>query len=203
LDAVASDWIEGVVSATPSSSTQFEVVTNDVFLASTGSLIANNVSPGDRITVNLKSGAMFGVDSQGLTLPADAITFQIANDTSVLRPSQTVAVRVASFTAANGSTPGSVSVDLVELRFTRVVGTVFSSAPPNNFFIQNLPPFFGANTQKKVQLTQAAAPQTAPTNFDGITDVTGLSNGQIISIRAIYFGPTSAIPFAAAKLRKH
>ncbi len=203
LDTVASDWIEGVVTATPSSSTQFDVVTNDVFLASTGSLIANNVSLGDRITVNLKPGVMFGVDSKGLTLPADATTFQSANDTSVLRPAQTVAVRVASFTAANGSTPGSVSVDLVELRFTRVATAVFSSAPPNNFFIQNLPPFFGTNTQEKVQLTQAAAPQTAPTTFDGVADVTGLSNGQIVSIRAIYFGPTSAIPFSAAKVRKH
>src|SRR5882762_5771752 len=120
------------VTATPSSSTQFDVVTNDMFLASTGSMIANNVRLGDRITVNLKPGAMFGVDSKGLTLPADATTFQSANDTSVLRPGQTVAVRVASFTGANGSTPGSVSVDLVELRFTRVAAAVFSSAPPNN-----------------------------------------------------------------------
>ena len=203
LDTVASDWIEGVVTATPSSSTQFDVVTNDMFLASTGSMIANNVRLGDRITVNLKPGAMFGVDSKGLTLPADATTFQSANDTSVLRPGQTVAVRVASLTAAGGSTPGAVSVDLVELRFTRVAATVFSSAPPNNFFIQNLPPFFGTNTQEKVQLTQAAASQTAPTNFDGVTDPTGLSNGQVVSIRAMYFGPGSAIPFSAAKVRKH
>jgi hypothetical protein len=106
-------------------------------------------------------------------------------------------------TGGSGSTPGSVSVDLVELRFTRVAAAVFSSAPPNNFFIQDLPPFFGTNTQERVQLTQAAAPQTAPTTFDGVVDVTGLSNGQIISIRAIYFGPTSAIPFSAAKVRRH
>lgn len=203
LGAVTSDWIEGVVTATPSSSTQFEVVTNDVFLASTGSLIANNVSLGDRITVNLKSGATFGVDSKGLTLPADAATFQSANDTSVLRAGQTVAVRVAAFTASSGSTPGSASVDFVDLRFTRVAAAVFSSAPPTNFSIQDLPPFFGTNTQEKVQLTQAALPQTAPTDFDGIADVTGLSNGQVVSIRAVYFGPGSAIPFSAAKVRKH
>lgn len=203
LDTVTSDWIEGVVSTTPSSSIQFEVVTNDVFLASTGSLIANNASPGDRITVNLKSGVMFGVDSKGMTLPAEATSFQGANDTSVLRPGQTVAVRVAAFSAGSGSTPASVSVDFLELRFTRVAGAVFSSAPPTNFSIQDLPPFFGTSTQEKVQLTQSAAPQTAPTNFDGITDVAGLSNGQIISIRAIYFGPASATPFSAAKVRKH
>jgi hypothetical protein len=203
LDAVASDWIEGVVTATPSSSTQFEVVTNDVFLASTGSMIANNVSLGDRITVSLKSGVIFGVDSKGLTLPADATTFQSANDTSVLRPGQTVAVHIAAFTAASGSTPGSATVDLVDLRFARVAGAVFSSAPPSDFFIQSLPPFFGASTQEKVQLSQPVAPQTEPTNFDGVADATGLSNGQVVSIRALYFGLGSAIPFSAAKVRKH
>ncbi len=203
LDTVASDWIEGVVIAAPSSSTQFDVVTNDVFLASTGSVIANNVSRGDRITVNLQSGITFGVDSKGLTLPVDAATFQSANDTSVLRPGQRVAVRVASFTAANGSTPGSVSVDFVDLRFTRVAGAVFSSAPPSDFFIQSLPPFFGSSTQERVQLTQPAIPQTAPTIFEGVADATGLSNGQVVSIRAMYFGPGSAIPFSAAKVRKH
>jgi hypothetical protein len=203
LAAVASDWVEGVVTATPSSSTQFEVVTNDVFLASTGSMIANNVSLGDRITVNLKSGVMFGVDSKGLTLPADAVTFQSANDTSVLRPGQAVAVHIATFTAATGSTPESASVDLVDLRFARVAGAVFSSAPPSDFFIQSLPPFFGTSTQEKVQLSQPVAPQTEPTNFDGVADATGLSNGQVVSIRALYFGLGSAIPFSAAKVRKH
>lgn len=203
LDTVASDWIEGVVIAAPSFSTQFDVVTNDVFLASTGSVIANNVSLGDRITVNLQSGITFGVDSKGLTLPVDAATFQSADDTSVLRPGQTVAVRVASFTAGSGSTPGSVSVDFVDLRFTRVAGAVFSSAPPSDFFIQSLPPFFGTSTQERVQLTQPAIPQTAPTNFEGVADATGLSNGQVLSIRAMYFGPGSAIPFSAAKVRKH
>ncbi len=137
------------------------------------------------------------------TLPADAATFQSANDTSALRPGQTVAVRVASFTAASGSTPGSVRVDLVDLRLTRVAGAAFSSAPPNNFFIQDLPPFLGINTQEKVQLTQAAAPQTAPTNFDGVANPTGLSSGQVVSIRAMYFGPGSAISFSAAKVSKH
>jgi len=38
-------------------------------------------------------------------------------------------------------------------------------------------------------------PRTAPTNFDGGSDATSLNNGQAVSIRAIYFGPGSAIPF--------
>ncbi len=203
LNVATSDWIEGVVTATPSLVAQFEVVTTDVFLASSGSVLENNVSLGDRITVNLKPGVNFGVDSQGLILPAEASMFQSANDTSVLRPGQTVALHVSSFTAGVGSTPALLLADFVDLRFTRVAGTVFSSAPPSDIFIQNLPPFFGTNSQQRVQLTQAAALQTAPTNFDGVADATGLTSGQVVSIRAIYFGPGSAIPFSAAKVRKH
>jgi hypothetical protein len=203
LDAAASDWIEGTVTGNPSSVTQFQIVTNDVFLAPAGSLIANGVDVGDSVTVNLKSGVTFRVDSKGLTVPVEATIFQSSNDTSVLRSGQTVAVHVATFTPATGSAPASISVDHVELRFSRVAGAVFSSAPPSDFFIQNLPPFFGTITQQKVQLTQSAAPQTAPTNFDGVTDGTGLNNGQVVSIRALYFGPGSATPFSATKVRKH
>jgi hypothetical protein len=203
LDTVASDWIEGVVIATPAFPTQFALVTSDFLLSSTASLIANSVSLGDQITVNLKPGVTFSVDSKGLTLPGDATIFQSANDTSVLRPGQTVAVRVTSFASGSGTTPGSVTVDILDLRFTRLAGSVFSTAPPNDFFVQGLPPFLGTNTQEKVQVTQPAFPQSAPTNFDGVADASGLSNGQVVSIRAMYFGPASSIPFSASKVRKH
>ena len=199
----ASDWIEGTVAAVPSSPSQFEIIANDVFLAPSSSLIGSNLALSDPVTVNLAGGAVFNIDSKGLTLPADATTFQNANDTSVLRPGQTVAVRVASFTASSSGTPASVSADFVYLRFSRVSGAVLSTAPPNVFFIVQLAPYFGITSQKQVQLNQAIAPETAPTNFDGLVDGTGLTVGQTVSIRALYFGPTSAIPFTAAKVRTH
>ncbi len=203
LAVATSDWIEGVVTATPSAGGQIEVIATDVFEAPSGSVLRNNVSLGDQVIVNLKLGVVtFGVDSKGLILPADASTFESASDTSVLRPGQTVALHVANFTAVSGTTPAFLKTDSVLLRFTRIAGTIFSSAAPTAFFIQNLPPFFGTSTQQKVQLTPAAAPQTAPTNFDGVADASGLTNGQVVSIRAIYFGPASAIPFSAAKVRK-
>jgi hypothetical protein len=204
LETTASDWIEGVVTLTPTSPTQFEIVANDIFLASTGSLIGSNLSIGNRVGITLQSGATFGVDTKGLNVPVDAITFENASDTSVLRPGQIVAVHLATFTPApNGTTPASATVDFVGLRFSRVTGHVQSSAPPNVFFIQDLPPFFGTTIQQEVQLNQAIAPQTAPTNYDGVTDASGIAAGQVISIRALYFGSGSAVPFTAAKVRTH
>lgn len=203
LEVTASDWVEGLVTETPSSSTQFHIVANDAFLAAAGSLIGSNLSLSDRVTVNLASGATFGVDSKGLIVPAEAATFNNANDTSVLRPGQTVAVHVTSFTAASGSTPASVTANFVGLRLSRVSGSVSSTAPPNVFFVNNLPPFFGITTQQKVQLNQAIVPQSAPTNFDGVADASGLTNSQTVSFRALYFGSASATPFSAAKVRTH
>lgn len=203
LEPTATDWVEGVVTAVPTSSTQFQIVANDTFRASSGSLIGTNLPLGSPVTVNLASGAGFGVDSKGLLVPADSTVFQNANDTSVLRPGQTVAVRLVSFTAASGTTPASVSADFIGLRFSRVTGAVLSSAPPNVFFLVQLAPFFGITGQEQVQLNQAVFPDTAPTNFDGVTSGSGITASQIVSIRALYFGSNSATPFSAAKVRTH
>ena len=51
-----------------------------------------------------------------------------------------------------------------------VTGTVSSSAPPGAFFIQDLPPFFGLTSAETVKLTLGTLPQSASTNFDGVSD---------------------------------
>jgi hypothetical protein len=203
LDTSTTDWIEGVVTSVPSSSTQFQIVANDLFQPSTGSLVGTNLPVGAPVTINLAAGATFGVDGRGLIVPSDATTFSSSNDTSVLRPGQTVAVRVSTFTAAAGTTPASATVNFVGLRFTRVSGSVFAVGA-TSVSIQSLPPFFGGTTTAEIaELNTAAAPSSAPTNYDGVSDGTGLTVGNTISIRALYFGKSSAIPFTCAKVRKH
>jgi hypothetical protein len=200
LESTASDWIEGTVSAVPSSSTQFRLVATDLFLQPAGSLIGTNLSVSAPVTVNLAAGATFGVDLKGLTVPVEATTFSSSNDTSVLKPGQTVAIHVTSFTPG----PSAVAtVDFVGLRFTRVTGSISSVAAPNSFSMQTLPPFFGTTSALLVELNQPINPSTAPTNFDGVADATHLTVGDTVSIRALYFGPASAEPFSAAKVRKH
>ena len=206
LDTAASDWIEGVVMIVPTSTTQFQIVANDLFQPSSGSLVGTKLALGSAVTLNLRTSpsATFGVDERGLIVPAEANTFISANDTSVLRAGQTVAVHISSFTAASGSTPATATADFVGLRFTRVTGTVSSAGTVSiSFQSSSLPAYFGQTTIELAELNSASAPSSAPTNYDGVSGGTGLVVGDTVSIRALYFGPNSAMPFTCAKVRKH
>ena len=183
LGITAGDWIEGVVGLPPSSSTRFQLVTNDLVLAPANSLIGNNLELGAPVNVTLVNPKPFVVDTKGLVVPNN--TFSGATDASVLTPGETLAA----------------SADFVYLRFTRVTGSVASFAPPNLFAMQSFPSFFGLSVPATVQLSSGS-------NFEGITGASGLVSGQTASIRALYFGsptgPTpTPTPFTAAKVRIH
>jgi hypothetical protein len=191
----SSDWIEGIVTSTPTSSTQFQVVTNDIFLAST-SLIGANLSVGAPVQVTLTNNVNpFLVDGKGLPVVATPFTNGGTDATNIL-PGQTVALHVTHFIAANGAVQAAATVDTVVLRFTRVTAAV-STVAGTIFNIQSLPPFFGSAATYEVQLS-AGSPSTY---YDGAPDATNLA-GQIVSIRALYFGPTVVPAFSAAKVRK-
>src|SRR5882762_4986363 len=196
LDTVLNS--EGTVTATASSPTQFTLVDNDLVLASSGSLIGSSAPLGTQVKVTLASPKPFLVDTKGLTVPVNNFT---GTDASILLPGQTLSVHVTAFTAAAGSTPATANVDTVYLRFTRVSGTVAATGTQASFNIQNLPSFFGITTQPAVEITQGAPPSIPATNFDGVTSATALSNPQTVSIRALYFGQGTSMPFSAAKVR--
>ena len=198
LSTTSGDWIEGIVTAAASSPTQFTLVANDLVLASSGSLIGSSAPLGAQVKVTLASPKPFLVDTKGLTVPVNNFT---GTDASILLPGQTLFVHVTAFTAAAGSTPATANVDTVYLRFTRVSGTVAATGTQASFNIQNLPSFFGITTQPVVEITQGAPPSIPATNFDGVTSATALSNPQTVSIRALYFGQGTSMPFSAAKVR--
>ena len=197
LTTSSGDWVEGIVTATPSSSTQFSLVANDVVLANSGSLIGASLV-GVPVEATLVSPHPFLIDSKGLTIPTSSFT---GTDASIFLPGQTLSLHVTAFTAASGATPASISVDTVYLRFTRVSGTVATTGTQSAFNIASLPSFFGITTQPLVEITQGAPPTTPATNFDGVTSATALSNPQTVSVRALYFGTATAMPFSAAKVR--
>ncbi len=202
LGITAGDWIEGVIGLPPSSSTQFQLVTNDLVLAPANSLIGNNLELGAPVKVTLANPKPFVVDTKGLVVPNTS--FSGATDASVLVPGETLGVHVVSFTPASGATPAAASVDFVYLRFTRVTGSVASAAPPNAFVMQSFASFFGLTVPATIQLSSGSS----NTNFDGITSASGLVSGQTASIRALYFGPPTGptptpSPFSAAKVRIH
>jgi len=202
LATTTGDWIEGILTSTPTSSTQFQIVTNDLVLKTTTSLIGSGLPLASLVNATLVGSPQtpFVVDSKGLIVPANA--FGGGTDTSVLTPGQTVAAHVTAFTPHSSSTLAAASVDLLYLRFTRVTGTVASVAPPNVFTMQTFPPFFALTTPITVQLSSGAT----STNFDGVASSSSLTTGQTVSITALYFGPpvgttSTPTPFSAAKVR--
>jgi hypothetical protein len=198
------DWIEGVIVATPTSSSQFELVTNELVTASTGTLVGNNLAFGGPVQVTLGPGAAFSVDVKALTVPIpQAVAFAGASDTSLLLPGQTVAVRVTSFLTATGTLPAQATVDMVDLRFSRVPANVLTVSAPATLTLQNLPPLFGITTNPVVQLSTGTPPNFAATNYDGVSSASAITAGtpQTFSIRALYFGPIATTPFSAAKVR--
>jgi len=190
----SSDWIEGIATSAPSSSTQFEIVTNDITRASTSSLIGASLGIGAPVKVTLNNVKPFLVDNKGF--PVTVSTFAGSTDATVIVPGQTVALHVTNFTAAGGAVEAAATVDTVVLRFTRVAGSVSTVASPI-LNLQSLPPFFGSALTYVVQLSTGSP----STNYDGAPDASGLT-GQNISIRALYFGPTVVPAFSAAKVRK-
>jgi hypothetical protein len=200
LATTAGDWIEGIVGLPSSSSTQFELVTNDLFLNPSNSVIGSNLELGAPVRVTLANPRPFAVDTKGLNVPNS--TFTGATDASILMPGQTLAVHVVSFIPASGATLAAANVDFVYLRFTRVTGSVAGAAPPNTFAMQSFPSFFGLTASATVQLSNGSP----STNFDGASGAADLVPGRAVSIRALYFGPPTGptptpTPFSAAKVR--
>jgi hypothetical protein len=199
LAATTGDWIEGIVTAPPTSSTQFTVVANDAVLATSGSLLSSAlIGAQTKVSLVAVNPKPFLVDTKGLTVPVNNFG---GTDTSILLPGQTVSVHVTAFAAASGTTPATATIDTLYLRFTRVAGAVATTGTQASFNIQSLPSFFGITTQPLVEVTQGAPPTTPATNFDGVTSATALSSPQTVSIRALYFGQGTQMPFSAAKVR--
>jgi hypothetical protein len=202
LDATSHDWIEGIATAIPATPTAIQLVTNDLVLASTNSLIGTGLPLGSPVNITLVNPQPFAVDNKGnFVIPN---TFAGKTDATILQPGETVAVRITAFTAASSPALAAANADFLNLRFTRVTGTVSSTAPPNAFSIQSLPSFFGLTAPVTVQLSTASP----ATNFDGVSGPSTLSNSQTVSVTALYFGPPtgptpSPTPFFAVKVRGH
>jgi len=188
IDDPFVDEIEGVIYPTTTVGT-FGMVVSDVVNA-TGNANLSAMVAGSRVQFTLDSSATFAVDTRNLGAAISG-GFGSAGD---LSPGQQVMIHVKT------ATPGTflnVVTDRLVLRYTRATATV-NIVGGNAFSIQNLPPFFG---------TFIGTPQvqTFPgvTTFDNAADITGISNGDTVSFRALYLNPNVANPaFLAAKVRK-
>ncbi|HET6930877.1 MAG TPA: hypothetical protein VFI45_11205 [Candidatus Acidoferrum sp.] len=196
LTATSVDLIEGIVTSETTSSTQFQMVVNDLVKANSNSKIGA-VSLGDTVNVTL-SGLVGGFFVDGKGLPLTASNFSGSNSATDIHTGQTVMFRVTAFTPKAGSTPASATADAVVLRFTRFAANA-AGAGSVQFSIASLPPFFGFTTQPLVQLGNG----NPITYLDGYTSNGAITSGDHLGIRALYFGTNVAPSFSAAKIRKN
>ena len=195
VDINSADIIEGIVTGVPNSVTnQFPIVVTDTVFASSGSILSGRINLGDQVTVTLTPGQNFTIFAKGLALPIQSFTS--SNSVSSILPGQSIALLATSFTAQSGSTPGSAGTAQIALRFSRISGTLASVALP--FFSgSSLPPFYGLATLQEFGTTSGRL------SLDGVSALTGISNGSTISTSALYIGSPSSPQFVAQSVRAH
>lgn len=211
LVSTQQDLVEGTVFSLTGNGTQFTMAVTDKTQASTGSLIGG-LNTGDLLTVNLSSSVNpFLVDTKGLAVassfPGSFGLFSGQTTTVAIHDGQSVSVHVTAFTAANGTTPASATVDKVTLRWSRLRATVLS-ATSTVININALPSYFNVSTSTfLVQgFFNGSLGSDGVTNLDGITTNSGsVTANQPVGLRALYLQNStgSANPaFFAAKMRQ-
>ena len=160
-----------------------------------------NVSVGDPVTVMLTTSGnltSFRVDTDGLSVPsALQQAFENSTDTSQLIPGQTVQIRKVSLTGGPAPAAITVTTDRVRLRDTRLTATVSGAPTGNNFSIGALPGLFTANGITTIQVQTSSN-----TGFDNVAGVSGLADGNTVSVRGLLFSSTPNPVIVADKVRK-
>lgn len=189
-DEAEDDELEGIVFKIDDA-THFELAVLEELRS------VNNVNIGNPIVVTL-SNPQFQVNADGLPVPATLQgVFEGAMDTSQLLPGQTVQIRLTS--AANPGPPVAVTTDRVRLRMTQFTANVKpGSIVPPNFSVDTLPALF-TNTG----INSIHVQTSSETEFEGVSGVSGLVDGNTVSLRGLLFNNAALPPeLIAKKLRK-
>ena len=193
LDATPQDEVEGTIIDTSTPGQFFLIVANKEVATGNSTLSAAN--PGDIFLVTL-SNPIFTVDFDeffnNASLPPSTVTPLFSGEANLVN-GQDVMVHVTAATGAASTGNQAITSDLVRLRFTRTTGTV-QTVSGQSFAISNLPPYIQFVTNPLVDTIIGA------TNFDGVTDIGGVTVGQSVSIRALLLN-NSTFSFYAAKVR--
>ena len=213
LVSTQQDLVEGTVfSVTPASGTQFAITVTDKIQAATGSRIGG-LNTGDLLSVNLSSSVSpFLVDTKGLAVansfPGSFGLFSGQTTTAAIHEGQSVSVHVTAFTAANGTTPASATVDTVILRWSHFRATVVS-ATSSVINVNALPSYFNFSSSSAFVVQgffNGSLGSDGVTNLDGITTNAGsVTANQPVGLRALYLQNSTGTAnpaFFAAKMRQ-
>jgi hypothetical protein len=192
--AAGDDELDGIISKIDGPA-QFEMVVVDELRS------VANVSVGDPVTVMLTTtggGTSFGVDTNGLTVPAVLQqAFENQTDTSKLLAGQTVQVRKRGQTGGAAPAAITVTTDRIRLRATGLTATISGAPSDANFSIGDLPGLFVTNGVSLIQVQTSS-----DTSFDNVNGVNGLTQGTTVSLRGLLFNALPNPVLIASKVRK-
>src|SRR5712691_1825201 len=189
-DDTEDDELEGIVFKIDDA-THFEMVVLDELRS------VNNVSVGNPTVVTL-SNPGFQVKVDGLSVPSALQGgFEGATDTSQLLPGQTVEIRLTG--PANPGPPVTVTTNRVRLRMTQFTANVKAgSIVPPNFSVDTLPALFTNAGISRIQVQTSSN-----TDFEGVSGVTSLVDGNTVSLRGLVFKNGALSPeLVMKKVRK-
>jgi len=197
------DEVEGTVFSVNQGTQQISLVLSDKTVVSGNSLLTA-ASAGTVVVATLGATPAFSVDTKGLSAVLASFNSIPFATLSNVFAGQTVRIQVLASPAPTAGPNSSVlvSTNSVVLRFSRVTATVAT---------QPASPFFSVSFVTLPSFLTSSSPLVPPnilvqistqTNFDGVTDITRLSVGDSVSVRALYIPNFTASPFFAAKVRK-
>jgi len=140
----------------------------------------------------------FQVKADGLSVPSALQgSFEGATDTSQLLPGQTVEIRLTG--PANPGPPVAVTTDRVRLRMTQFTANVKAgSIVPPNFSVDTLPALF-----TNAGISTIHVQTSSNTDFEGVSDVSALADGNTVSLRGLLFKNGALSPeLVVKKVRK-
>ncbi len=182
-DDVNQEDVEGMIVNAANPPTSFTMVVHDDQLSAN----ANKVSVGNQVTVTIDATATFGIDKNGLNVPA-GLSFASGLD---LLPGQEVEVQVKPGTAISAGPPVSLTASRIALKRSQMTGQVQAPAG-SSFTLTGLPSPFPASVQ--VDASQA--------KFENVSGVSGLNAGDTVSVKGLLFGPATSPTVVAQKVRK-
>lgn len=184
-DDAEDDELEGVVFKIDDAM-HFEMVVLDELRS------LNNVSVGNPVVVTLSSPA-FQVQMEELNAPSGLVSaFQGATDTSQLLSGQVVEIRLTAPPSAGP--PISVTANRVRLRMTQFTANVTGAPVPPNFTVSSLPSLF-----TNAGITSIQVDTSSRTRFIGVSDLSGLADGNTVSLRGLLFNNGANPPVLVAK----
>jgi hypothetical protein len=95
---------------------------------------------------------------------------------------------------ANSGPPITVTADRVRLRMTQFTANVSGTPAPPSFTVANLPSLFTGAGISSIEVDTSSE-----TDFDGVSGVSGLADGNTVSLRGLLFSNGANPPVLVAK----